>query len=174
MKNYIFYLLITALFISCDVAVETDVKVGENKIGYEVSDNGEKTSLIAGDMSTIEVWEKYVQAHNDGDLDAIKNLNHDDIKIWGPDGAIIEGSDTHIEFLANWFKQNNPQWKTKYMIANEITENDTLKQWVTSCHDMELMVDSKSVKINQIHDALILDGKVKMFFINERLLVENK
>ena len=59
-------------------------------------------------------------------------------------------------------------------VANEITENDTLKQWVTSCHDMELMVDSKSVKINQIHDALILDGKVKMFFINERLLVENK
>ena len=60
------------------------------------------------------------------------------------------------------------------MIANEITENDTLKQWVTSCHDMELIVDSKSVKINQIHDALILDGKVKMFFINERRLVENK
>ena len=83
MKNYIFYLSIIALFISCDVAVETDVKVGENKIGYELSDNGEKTSLIAGDMSTIEVWEKYVQAHNDGDLDAIKNLNHDDIKIWG-------------------------------------------------------------------------------------------
>ena len=154
-------------------ASEGVMVTGENtndnlKIGYEILNGEEKVSLNAGDLSTLKVWEKYLDAHNNKDLEAIRNLNHDDIKVLGPTGKIINGSDEHIEFLDNWFNENNPSWSTYYMIANELLENDTLKQYVTSCHEMTLTIDSNQVKIGQIHDAWIIDGKVKKFYVYER------
>jgi hypothetical protein len=35
-----------------------------------------------------------------------------------------------------------------------------------------LVVDGKEVKVNQVHDALIVDGKIQTFYVNERVLVE--
>ena len=49
-------------------------------IGYEISDDGEKTDLIAGDMSHIKIWVDYVEAHNQRDLDAIRKTNADDFE----------------------------------------------------------------------------------------------
>ena len=46
----------------------------ETPIGYEILESGEKVSLNAGDLSIIEVWEKYLDAHNDKDLKQIKSL----------------------------------------------------------------------------------------------------
>ena len=55
------------------------------------------------------------------------------------------------------------------MIANEYTNEDgKLYQWITSGHDLTLSVNKVEVKLNQVHDALIVDGKVQMFFVNER------
>ena len=55
------------------------------------------------------------------------------------------------------------------MIANEVTRNDTLQQYVTSYHELTLL-DSNQVKstISQIHDAHIVDGMVKSFSVYER------
>ncbi len=83
---------------------------------------------------------------------------------------MIEGTDEHIIFLVKWFTENNPKWTTKYMIANEYTNEDgKLYQWITSGHDLTLSVNKVEVKLNQVHDALIVDGKVQMFFVNERV-----
>ncbi|MDG2150868.1 MAG: hypothetical protein P8K12_01420, partial [Polaribacter sp.] len=61
----------------------------------------------------------------------------------------------------------------KYSIANEFTTKEgVLKQYVTSGHDVTLVVDGKEVKVNQVHDALIVDGKIQTFYVNERVLVE--
>jgi len=30
------------------------------------------------------------------------------------------------------------------------------------------------VKVNQVHDGLIVDGKIKMFTVNERVMVEEQ
>ena len=46
------------------------------------------------------------------------------------------------------------------MIANELTENDTLKQYVTSSHELTITLDTNQTKIAQI---LLVDGKVKSF-----------
>ena len=45
-----------------------------------------------------------------------------------------------------------------------------IQQWITSGHDLTLTVDGKEVKLNQVHDGLVVDGKVKMFTVNERVL----
>lgn len=163
MKNLL-YVFLSVLIISC---TSNPQKNEDTKIGYEILKSGERVPLNAGDLSTIKVWEKYVTAHNNKDLETIKNLNHDDIKILTPGGE-FNNSEDHIEFLSKWFAENNPNWSTYYMIANKLTENDTLKQYVTSCHELTLTVDSNQVKISQIHDALIVDGKVKKFYVYEK------
>jgi hypothetical protein len=43
-----------------------------------------------------------------------------------------------------------------------------LREWVTSGHDVTLTVEGNKIKVNQVHDALISDGKVQMFYVYER------
>ena len=65
--------------------------------------------------------------------------------------------------------RDSPKWETNYLIANEYTnEEGNLSQWVTSGHDITLQVEGNEVKAYQIHDALIIDGKVQMFYVYER------
>jgi len=168
MKNLL-YLVLIVLLVSCGSSIENNE---DTQIGYEILKSGEKVSLNAGDMSTIQVWEKYVTAHNNKDLETIESLNHNDIKILTPGGE-INSSEEHIKFLDRWFSENNPKWKTFYMIANELTENDTLKQYVTSCHELTLTMDTNQTKISQIHDAWIVDGKVKKFYVYEKPVTSN-
>ena len=168
MKNLL-YLISIVLLVSCNSQTKNSE---DTQIGYEILKSGKKVSLNAGDMSTIEVWEKYVDAHNNKDLETIKSLNHNDIKIMTPGGE-INNSEEHIKFLERWFSENNPKWKTFYMIANELTEKDTLKQYVTSSHELTITVDTNQTKIAQIHDAWIVDGKVKKFYVYEKPVSSN-
>ena len=169
-KNILLLSLATFLF-SCSSNIK-DGNIKKNIIGYEVSDDGEKISLFSGDLATVEVWENYLTAHNAADLETIKNLNADDLKVWGPNGEYIDGSEAHIAFLSPWFANSNPSWKTRYMIANELSKGDVLEQWVTSGHDVAFTVEGEIVNVFQVHDALIVDGKVKKFYVNERVVLE--
>jgi len=159
---------IVAILISCQQEVKESEVV--KRIGYDVSDeSGKKLDLYGGAESATKIWEDYIKAHNEGNLEAISKLNFDDIKIWGPNGEYIEGSEAHIEFLSMWFEGNSPKWESNYFISNQLTdEKGSLRQWVTSGHDLTLEVEGQKVKAFQVHDALIEDGKVKMFYVYER------
>ena len=164
--------IITVFIITILISCQQEVKESEvvKRIGYDVSDeSGKKLDLYGGLESATKVWEDYIKAHNERNLDAISKLNFDDIKIWGPNGEYIEGSEAHIEFLSMWFEVNSPKWESNYFISNQLTdEKGSLRQWVTSGHDLTLEVEGQKVKVFQVHDALIEDGKVKMFYIYER------
>ena len=41
-------------------------------------------------------------------------------------------------------------------------------------HDLTLTVEGEEVKVNQVHDGLIVDGKIKEFTVNERVMVEEQ
>jgi|TARA_B110000240_G_scaffold143763_1_gene159084 hypothetical protein len=168
MKKSILIALITVFTFSCNTTQKLE-KVSD-PIGHEISEEGTKISLYGGSMSTIQVWENYINAHNDGDLEAIRSLSAEkDFKVMGPRGELLEGSDAHIEFLTQWFADNSPKWKSNYMIANEFTNKEgELRQWVTSGHDLTMTVDGIEIKVNQVHDARIVDGKVQMFYVYER------
>jgi len=87
MKKIIAFL---SILISCQQQVK-EIKT-DNGIGYHVSDEtGKKIDLFGGTESATKVWEDYINAHNEGNLEAISRLNFDDIKIWGPNGEYIEG-----------------------------------------------------------------------------------
>ncbi|MDG2371406.1 MAG: hypothetical protein P8L83_02220 [Flavobacteriaceae bacterium] len=185
MKNFIALILIGSILISCQFGDSTTTQtpppvpsppeVPALVIGYDVSDEGEKRTLVAGSMTNVEVWEKYIKAHNERDLEAIMGMNSDNFTARGPRGEYIEGSEAHKEFLTQWFEENSPKWTSKYFIANDLTTKEgELRQWVTSGHDLTLNVEGKEVIVFQIHDALIADGKVQTFSVHERVKGENE
>lgn len=176
MKKTFITLLVTAVLISCNTSVKTEIKTSKDSIGYEIQDDGTKAPLYGGDMSNLAVLESYIKAHNDRDLETIKSLNGEkDFKVYGPDGQVIEGSEAHLEFLANWFKEASPKWKTNYLIENELTNNKgELRQWVTSGHEVTLTVDGEEVKFGQVIDARISNGKVQMFYVTQRILAADE
>jgi len=166
-------LILVSLLASCQF--DAPNAKADTQIGIEISDSGEKISLNAGELSTVAVWEQYIKAHNDRDLEAIKQMNGDNFKAYGPRGEFIDGVEAHAEFLSKWFDDNDPKWTSNYFIANELTNDEgEFMQWVTSGHDVTMTVDSAAVKVAQIHDALIKDGKVQMFYVYERVKQENE
>ena len=169
MKKSIFILLVMAF--ACEPAKKVETEIVPNEIGYQISEDGTKIALYSDSKSTIQVWENYIKAHNEKDTAAIRNLNSEEnFKAYAPTGELIDGADAHIAFLSKWFVENNPKWTTKYMIANEYTNKEGKSyQWITSGHDLTLTVDGTEIKLNQVHDALIVDGKVQLFYVNERV-----
>ena len=164
--------IITLISITFLISCQQEMKEIEaiKRIGYDVSDEtSKKLDLFGGPESATKVWEDYIKAHNEGDLEAITKLNFDDIKVWGPNGEFIDGTEAHINFLSMWFEGNSPKWEPNYFISNQVTdERGSLKQWVTSGHDLTMEVGGQELKVYQVHDALIEDGKVKIFYIYER------
>ena len=59
-------------------------------------------------------------------MEAITKLNFDDIKVWGPNGEFIDGSEAHINFLSMWFEGNSPKWEPNYFISNQSVTGEIL------------------------------------------------
>ena len=173
MKKIILLSAMSLLMFSCANTPAKESISTPVAIGFDITE-GVKTSLFGGNMETVAVWEKYIKAHNEQDMETIKGLDAEKgFKAYGPRGEFIDGTEAHAAFLKEWFANNNPKWVTKYAIANEFTTKDgVLRQYVTSGHDVTLTVDGKEVKVNQVHDALIVNGKVQTFYVNERVLIE--
>ena len=169
MKKIIFIFFVFVF--ACKPTQKMEKEVVPNEIGYQISDEGNKIPLYSNSKSSIQVWENYIKAHNDKDTAAIRKLNlAENFKVYAPTGELIKGTDAYISFFVKWFTENNPKWTTKYMIANEYTNEDgKLYQWITSGHDLTLSVNKVEVKLNQVHDAPIVNSKVQMFFVNERV-----
>ena len=43
----------------------------------------------SGDDSVVKLWDKYIEAHNNRDFEAILEMESDDIQVWGPNGEYI-------------------------------------------------------------------------------------
>jgi hypothetical protein len=169
MKKSILILLITVFTYSCDSTQQA--KSTPIPIGQEISDeDGSKMPLYGGSMSNVEVWENYIAAHNARDFEAIRDMNaKENFIVNGPRGEVIKGSEAQAEFLTQWFTDNSPKWEINYLIANEYTdEKGQLQQWVTTGNDLTLNVEGNEVKVHQVSDVLIVNGKVQMFYVYER------
>ena len=74
MKNYITFLFGTLFMLSSCNNTQSVPETVETTIGIEIADDGTRLPLISGDLSTIEVWENYIKAHNERDLETIKEI----------------------------------------------------------------------------------------------------
>tara|TARA_B100001059_G_C17623540_1_gene470753 strand:+ start:261 stop:791 length:531 start_codon:yes stop_codon:yes gene_type:complete len=138
-------------------------------IGYELSDNGEKLDIIAGDPSLVKIWVDYVEAHNQRDLEAIDKTNAEDLVGKAPNGVIVNGSDEHAAFLKNWFETSNPSWEFVYAMANDVPQPDgEIHHWVTSSYKVTDIIDGTEVVARESFDVRIENNKIKEIIVASR------
>jgi|TARA_B110000908_G_scaffold133428_1_gene157375 hypothetical protein len=141
-------------------------------IGYETSDEGARMDIHAGDLSAIDIWVNYVEAHNTRDLDAINNANAADFKGWAANGVIVDGPAAHAAFLKEWFAVSNPRWKYKYAIANNVAQADgSIYHWVTSSYTVTDTIDGKEITSEEMYDVRIENGKIKNIYVAARAVI---
>ena len=151
----LFILIFAVTFTACNAPAE---QVGA---GFFVPQPGEKFVVSTDEVN--DVWVKYIEAHNNRDMDAIRGLNSDSILVVGPDGARINGTDNHINFLDNWFSMADPKWDIYWSMPYKgVTGGE---EWVIAGHSVTLKDGEAEVKKNQMIDAKIQDGKVQLFYV---------
>lgn len=168
MKNIYHLLFIGILIIGCNSNISNE---NTTEIGSVLLDeSSEMTPLFAGKISNQEIWLRYIQAHNDKNLDIIAEINADDWEGYTADGSVVKGSAAHIEILDNWFKSANPKWEVKWMIANAAKNNEgVVEQWLTTGNDYS-DVDENGNEIfeHNVHDIMFVDGKIKKINVYSR------
>tara|TARA_B100000003_G_scaffold21013_1_gene16926 strand:- start:615 stop:1124 length:510 start_codon:yes stop_codon:yes gene_type:complete len=151
----LFILIFAVTFTACNAPAE------QEGAGFFVPQPGEKFVVASDEVN--DVWVKYIEAHNNRDMDAIRSLNSDSILVVGPDGARINGTDEHINFLDTWFSMADPKWDIYWSMPYKgVTGGE---EWVIAGHSVTLKDGEAEVKKNQMIDAKIQDGKVQLFYV---------
>ena len=86
MRNYI--LLLAILFASCDTPME------ETKgFGFWLGDENE--TFVAGPAETTNLYNKFIDAHNQKDIEAVASMLSEDLVIYHSDGRTVAGKSAH-------------------------------------------------------------------------------
>ena len=175
MKKLLFLLTLFIIAFSCNTTSEPKsedtpkIEDIPTAIGIQITNDGARSSIVVGEMGNTSIWEKYIKAHNDKDLETILSINATDFKAYLPDGAVIDGSENQMSVLKEWFANSNPQWATRWMIANAATDKEGMEQqWLTTGQELTDLVEGEQTTLNHIHDVLFVDGKIKMINVYER------
>jgi|TARA_B110000902_G_C14026982_1_gene482517 ketosteroid isomerase-like protein len=153
---------------------ETDEKLAKAAHGYHFSDKGDKYEIFPGDMSMVDIVVNYANAHNDRDLEAIKNATAEDFKAWLPNGVIINGRAAHAEFLKEIFATSNQKWEFQWGTANNVVVsdgNDSIEQWVNVGFRTTYTMDGKEIIQQQVHNVYIENGKIGRIAVHSRRIM---
>jgi len=129
--------------------------------GFFVNEPGEK--YVVGSDETTDVWMKYIDAHNNGDVEAIMAMESDSIYIMGPDGAVIKGKEAHAAFLKVWFETANPKWKVYWAMPYKGVPGGA--EWIIAGHNTTSTVDGVETTVLDMIDGKIQDGLVELFYV---------
>jgi len=169
MKKLLALVLILIISISCKQKVIEKIIEVDREVGYLLTP--EKTfTASSGDNSIVELWDEYIKAHNNRDLESISEMNSDSIQIYGPHGEIIEGIDDHLSFLEGWFEGASPKWKTFFSFPMKVNSMESQKdgQWVVSGAVVKMNVDGAEIDVTQLYDVYSENGKIMKFYVYER------
>jgi hypothetical protein len=144
--------------------LEVDKKAGYMKTADAQYD------LSLGDQAAVELWDKYIEAHNNQDLETIMAMESETITILGPDGVVTKGKEAHSKFLEEWFKAANPKWSNYFSVPVKVNWDEPPGTWVTNGHNLTLTVDGVESTTGNIADVYIEDGLVQMFYVFSREL----
>lgn len=142
----------------------------DREVGYLKTPNKTYTAS-SGNNSVVELWDQYIEVHNNRDIDAIMEMESDDIQIWGPNGEYIKGKEAHAAFLAQWFDGANPKWNTFFSFPMKVNDLEAQKdgQWVVTGAQVTMTVEDQEMKVIHLSDIYIENGKVNKFYVYQRL-----
>jgi hypothetical protein len=169
MKNYLLLLLIAVFTFSCETATpECD---DNPAAGYLATADG-KTDARDADPANLDIIDKYLDAHNAADVEAIFEMEADSTKqfgqffVYGPRGEVLQSRETHKEFLEGWFDSNNPKWNTFFSYTMKV--DGQVGEWVITGHTLTQNVEGEEVTTYDVADFYIEDGKVGGFWVYSR------
>ena len=150
-------LLLALIAIGCNAPIEGH--------GFWAGGEGDET-FIAGPSETTDVYNQFMDAHNEKDMETIKSLMSEDIVIWHSDGSRVDGRDAHLEALQSWFDQTNPTfnpfWGMPYVGVNE---GET---WMIAAHNTKTTVDGEDSYASHMLDIQVTDGLVTVSYTHLR------
>ena len=134
--------------------------LSSTKIGFE--NEGENTyDITAGESTSTAVVSSFINAVNQRDMETMKNLQFEDIVIYGPQGN-IEGVDQHIKAFDGFLKTYpDANWKIKWSMSSNVIKDDVVENWVTT----KLLLTFGEGEVNEVVDANIVDGKIKTIYL---------
>lgn len=162
MKKILLLFFVTSILISCDNTTKVTVEEEGPAPGYMIS-NGEKISARDANPANLEIWEKYIDAHNNKDLETIASMNNDSILVNAWDGRNIQGNNAHIEALQAWYDEGNPEWNIFFSYSMKV--DGQKGEWVISGMEINDTVDGKEVIVQDVTDAYIVDGKMRRIIV---------
>jgi hypothetical protein len=164
-------LLLLFIIVGCSTPTSTP-----SVIGYE-NDNGTTLEITSGNVSSTEVVKAYFDAYNAKDLQAVYNLEHEDVILYAPSGMMVQGPKQHFE-LGEQFLEANPiaNWEIVWsMSANVKYDDKPSENWVTSGLLVTYGKDEESTSsVSRVVDLMIVDGKVKKGYVYQRELSDSE
>ena len=164
-------LLLLFIIVGCSTTTPTPTI-----IGYE-NDNGTNYDITSGNVTSTEVVKAYFEAYNAKDLQAVYNLEHDDVVLYAPSGMVVEGPKQHLE-LGEQFLEANPvaNWEIVWSMSADVKYDDRPNEnWVTSGLLVTYGKDKESTSsVSRVVDLMIVDGKVKKGYVYQRELSETE
>ena len=163
-------LLVSLLAIGCTMPENTNTK-----IGYE-NDNDTSYDITVGDISSLEVVKAFFDAYNNKDLQAVYDMEHDDVLFYTPSGKTITSRQEHLE-LGKEFMDNNSiaKWDIVWSMSGQVNypENPS-ENWVTSGVLVTIGNEDETTTISRVVDLQIVDGKVKKGYVYQRQLAASE
>ena len=172
MRKFILLTVLSLITFSCEMPVKQDAEM-ERAPGF-LRAGGEQLNAYEASPENLDIWDKYIDAHNNRDLELIASMNIDstdlgNFRILSPNGQIILGSDTQIEFLKGWFEAENPKWKTNFSFSMRLEGQKG--EWVITGSEVKKTVDGEEVTTYDVADVYIEDGKIGAFWVYSRAAV---
>ena len=154
MKNLNFLLLF--LIFSCTGTPD----ISPAKIGFE--NEGENTyDITVGDPASTDVVSSFINAVNQRNMETMRNLQFEDIVIYGTQGN-IEGVDQHMKVFDDFLKAYpDANWKIKWSMSSNVIKDDVVENWVTT----NLLLTFGDGEVNELVDANIVDRKIKTIYL---------
>ena len=160
----IFYFIFLLTFISCTTAEKTEST--ENTAEGFIF--GEKMSVSVGDSSGVDVFQAFIEKHNEKDYDGLRELIADSIKVSGPKGEYLVGADQHISFLKEWLSAGEFTWEGVWGVPVKFNDFDDETTVVISSLNLTAKVADSTTKINDLIIASIKENKVNQFWVHQR------
>ena len=160
-------IILSITLVSCqNQKPQQDETIVETRAPGYVVMKEKKSPVYEGNPDNLDLWDKYIEAHNERNLELISKMNSDSISITSYNGNNSKGNENHINSLKTWFESSNPKWETFFSYTMKIPSQKG--EWIISGHKMTETSDGKEVVSYDILDAYIENDKVQSFWVYNR------
>ena len=175
MKKISLILLSVIIFNSC--AEKTSSEKQEQRAPGYLKKDGIIYDADDANPENLDLWDKYIDAHNKRDIETINQMSADStkqfgvFKIYGPDGSVVPDKNAHKELLSSWFEAENPKWNSFFSYTMKVDTQPG--SWVISGHKIDLLVNGENKTFYDVADVYIEDGKIGAFWVYRRNTTSN-